>query len=169
MKVLDYLLMRTPNAEAAPARLGKSQKPRQSVINQRPPAKPGKVPGDRVVLSIVGLFFGILVSFYVTGLAEMHIQQANGKESAIGHTQDTSMSSLSAEASGVELQIEGPFAWKRLLSQVAIAFVVCMLTYQQLYFSLALYKRAPTFLILFVSFQYGFFWQAVIKGGATLL
>ena len=169
MKILDYLLMRTPKAEATPARLGESENAGLPPLFQRPPTDAGKMPGDRIVLSILGLFLGILASFYITGLAEIRMQQPKGGEVAVHHAQGTGESSLSAEASDIEPRLAGPFAWKRLLSHSVITLVVCMLTYQSLYFSLALYKQAPTFLILFVSFQYGFFWQSVIKGGAALL
>jgi hypothetical protein len=65
--------------------------------------------------------------------------------------------------------VTGDFSLRRLLTVGLIALVICGITYQGLYFSLRLYQNEPAFLIIFVSFQYGFFWQSVVKGAAAVL
>jgi len=146
-RVFDYLLLRTPEEERG--RLGgvaPSQKPKSSgTIVRRSAAVPGRIPTDRIVLSLVGLFLGVLLSFVVTGLTP------------------TQTDATGAVVSQPKVQL------KLSLAELVVSVVIIGLTYSGLYQSLKLYRDNPTLLILFVSFQYGYFWQSLIKGGATLL
>ena len=159
MKIGDYLLLRTPAA-----RMGEA-------TDETKLPEAGKVPGSRIAISILGIILGIVASFYVTGISGSADAQKRGGDSpavqaAAGQTESTSKPAN--PASKIEPQV-GPFTWARFWPIGLISLVVCGLSYQGLYFSLRLYQREPTFLILFVSFQYGYFWQSALKGASALL
>jgi hypothetical protein len=143
-KPLDYLLMRTP-----PARMSDTGG-----------AKPGEVPTKRVIISIFGLFVGIFASFFVTGI---HVESGQALSAPQAVESETG-ATPSPEAPRL-----APISRRLLWQTVLISLVICGLTYQQLYFSLKLYEGEPTFLIFFISFQYGYFWQSVIKGATAIL
>jgi hypothetical protein len=143
MKPIDYLTMRTPEA-----RLG-----------DQPSAEPGTVPKGRVILSLIGLMLGIVASFFVTGLTTQ--TKAKGSPAA-DSTQQTAATSTQPPPSPPQPIVRSS-TWREFFTVCLIAAVICGLTYQGLYFSLRLYEGQPTFLILFVSFQYGYFWQSVVN------
>jgi hypothetical protein len=127
-------------------------------------AEPGKISGSRIALSFLGIILGIIASFYVTGLrptaesGSPPAAQSRQERTAAGTPQDTPQPSVTSD-----------FSLRRLLIVGLISLVICGITYQGLYFSLRLYQNEPTFLIIFVSFQYGYFWQSVVKGAAAVL
>jgi hypothetical protein len=163
-KILDYLLMRNP-----PARLG----------TMDTGGAAGKVPTGRVVASFVGILAGIIVSFFVTGLKPGGMGPPGGPppattnltnnldQNGVGIVAGTKVSATPPSSPGSAQLLN--FTWKRFAIVCVIALVICCLTYQQLYFSLRLYASEPGFLILFVSFQYGYFWQSLVVGGGSLL
>jgi hypothetical protein len=146
-KILDYLVMRTPAA-----RLGAS--------DQAPPA--GNISPIRIVLSIVGLLLGITASFVVTGIRPATVNPPAVQATAPGPGDN-------AASTNATPKVEVDLSWARVRSLGLIALVICGLTYQSLYFSLRLYDQQPGFLILFVSFQYGYFWQSIVDGARTIL
>jgi hypothetical protein len=144
MTIADYFLMRTP-----PLRLAATKG-----------APPGQLSTVRIVISIVGLLFGIFLSFIVTGLdahPKAPAQQSQVTASATS-SQDTPRPQLTLDLS-----------WQRLLSVGLITLVICCLTYQGLYFSLRLYENEPAFLLFFIAFQYGYFWQSAVEGARVVL
>jgi hypothetical protein len=145
MKILDYLLMKSPDSE---------------IIRET-----GPIPTRRIVLSLAGLILGIFFSFLITGINGIKASPTQKAVSEIGKSQEVTQSGTDKSD---KIKISFPES-KELLSIGLITFVICMITYQGLYSSLKLYNNEPTFLVLFVSFQYGFFWQSVVKGGAALL
>lgn len=147
MKFADYLLLRTPPSRMADSGTG---------------APPGQVPVRRVVLSIVGLLVGVVLSFVVTG-----IRPATGTPPTPVPTTTGDAASTPATDSREPVVID--LSWNRFVRVFLISLVICGLTYQQLYFSLKLYQGEPTFLILFVSFQYGYFWQSIVQGASSLV
>jgi hypothetical protein len=169
MNAIDYLIMRTPRRQAAERaeeeRLGESESSRGL-----PAAADGQISGWRIMLSLIGVVLGILASFFVTDLvppSAVHSKSTGAEPAA------QQQLSAGSEAPARTESYKGPrlqeFSWNRLLTRCIISLVICGLTYQTLYFSLKLYDSSPVFLILFVSFQYGYFWQSVIKGGAAAL
>lgn len=160
MKVVDYLLMRTPER-----RLG-DEKTRSRE------AKPGKVSPRRIVFSLLGLILGIIASFLVTGIEPSvtsdptAIQKTDNTEN-VTHSNDTQNKNSSEKK--LQPKVKLNISWDEFLMIGIFSLVICGLTYQQLFFSIKLYNNEPAFLILFVSFQYGYFWQSVIKGGSTIL
>jgi hypothetical protein len=122
--------------------------------------KPGNA---RIVLSLLGLALGIFLSFIVTGIHTAPPAPAKTPPQETVAGQKTP-----ATVTPSKPQVQWPALadfWKIGL----ITFVICMLSYQGLYFSLKLFVNEPPWLILFVAFQYGFFWQSVVKGGAAML
>lgn len=146
MNPIDYFIMKTPLS-----RMGDQAAP-------PPPPAPGTVPTGRIVLSLIGLLLGIIASFFVTGLGV----QTQAKGSSAGTTQQMPVTATQAPAPQQQPEVHA-FTPRRFLTVCLIALVICGLTYQGLYFSLRLYEGQPTFLILFVSFQYGYFWQSVVS------
>jgi hypothetical protein len=148
MSVKDYLVMRTP-----PARLGAGNE-----------SAPGTVSKSRIALSFLGIILGIVASFYVTGLrptttpATSSNGQAHQERATTGVAQDAQEPSVTKD-----------FSLRRLGVVGLISLVICCLTYQGLYLSLRLYQYEPAFLIFFISFQYGYFWQSMVKGAAAFL
>lgn len=154
--VADYLLMRTPDTGRMGA--GDEGKPRRM-------AGPGKVSGSRIAFSLLGVVLGIVASFYVTGLQPpVKSDGTPAVQSQQGSTPTTGISQPTPEP-----RLTGDFSLRRLLTVGLISLVICGISYQGLYFSLRLYQHEPAWLIVFVSFQYGYFWQSVIKGGAAVL
>jgi hypothetical protein len=149
MSIKDYLLMRTPRA-------------RLSGTEQQ--AAPGTVSGARIALSFMGIILGIIASFYVTGLRPA---TEPGSQPAVQSQQEKPPSRAVQEAP--QPGVTTDFSLRRLMTVGLIALVICGITYQGLYFSLRLYQHEPAFLLIFVSFQYGYFWQSVVKGAATLM
>lgn len=150
MKFVDYLSLRTP-----PSRMGAEEEP----------LPPGKVPTSRVILSLVGMLLGIIASFFVIGLVQE-------KASNVDATQQTSAAQAGQSSAPVPSDVGKhltPFTWQRFWIISLISLVVCGLSYQGLYFSLRLYEGQPAFLILFVAFQYGYFWQSAVNGANVLL
>jgi hypothetical protein len=129
-------------------------------IQQMAGPKPG---GARIFYSLLGLILGIFFSFIVTGI---HSSSVTPKNSAAQETVSGQGNTPTVTVSKPEVHLPNlKDFWKIGL----ITFVICMVSYQGLYFMLKLYINEPKFLILFIAFQYGFFWQSVIKGGAALL
>lgn len=149
MPILDYLLLRSPQA-----RLGS--------IKQ---AAPGTLSGARIALSFVGIVFGIVASFYVTGLGPA--PPLNGQASVQSTTKERATAGVPQDPPKPE--VTSDFSLSRLFRVGLISLVICGVTYQGLYFSLRLYQHEPAFLLIFVSFQYGYFWQSLVKGAATAL
>lgn len=155
-KVMNYLLMRTPDE-----RLGDEEE------KQR--AEPGKIPGSRIIVSIIGLLIGIIASFFVTGLQTYSaVKQVSSGTQIVSKSESPSGEGNVKSATASEPQIN-PFTWRRFWAVFLISLVVCGLSYQGLYFSLRLYQQEPGLLILFVSFQYGYFWQSALQGASTVL
>lgn len=125
----------------------------------------GQISTRRILLSLAGLIFGIFFSFLITGISEIKVSHTQKAGSEINKSQDVTPPVVSVSP---KVKISFPDA-KELLSIGLITFVICMITYQGLYSSLKLYQNEPAFLVLFISFQYGFFWQSLVKGGAALL
>jgi len=143
MKIVDYLLMKSPGST---------------------PDSPGQISSRRIILSIAGLILGIFFSFLITGI--------NGIETPTTQNPipQTSENQIAAQTTTVKSDIKISFPdSKKLVILVIITLVIFMLTYSALYSNLKLYTNEPAFLVLFVSFQYGFFWQSVVKGGAALI
>ena len=145
MKILDYLLMKSPDSE---------------IIREKEP-----IPTRRILLSLAGLIFGIFFSFLIAGIGGIKASPTQKAGSEISKTQEVMQTGIETSA---KVKISFPEA-KELLTIGLITFVICMITYQGLYSSLKLYQNEPAFLVLFISFQYGFFWQSLVKGGAALL
>jgi hypothetical protein len=144
MKVLDYLLMKNPDT---------------NMIKES-----GQIPTRRIVLSLVGLILGIFFSFLITGINGIKSSPVQKSGSSISKSELIQ----SANETSSKVKISFPET-KELVSIGLITFVICMITYQGLYSSLKLYENEPAFLVIFISFQYGFFWQSLVKGGAALL
>ena len=152
MKLLDYLLIRTPVN-------------RMDDTQNKQLATAGHVSGVRIILSIIGILAGIFMSFYVTG-----VRPANSSSgTAVNHSQAVgTTASPTPTPRQPEPQVNSDFSLNRLLKVGLIALVLCGISYQGLYFSLRLYEHEPAWLILFISFQYGYFWQTVVKGVQAL-
>ncbi len=157
MSVTDYLLMRTPVTRMA-GRLG----------GELPPVPPGKISAPRIVLSLLGVILGIVASFYVTGLrpGDSSEAEAGGQPPAVSTSSPPASPTITPRAP--EPRVAEDLSLGRLLRVGLIALVACLLTYQGLYFSLKLYQNEPALLILFISFQYGYFWQSLVKGAQAL-
>jgi len=145
MKLLNYLLMKSPDSD---------------IIR-----KTGPIPTRRILLSLAGLISGIFFSFLIAGIGGIKASPTQKAGSEISKTQEVIQPLIDTSS---KVRITFPEA-KELLSIGLITFVICMITYQGLYSSLKLYQNEPAFLVLFISFQYGFFWQSLVKGGAALL
>jgi hypothetical protein len=146
MKLIDYLVMRTPQA-----RMGGQG------------AAAGTVSPSRIVLSLCGLILGIALSFVVTGIQPSKTLQPQPGGAGVG---SSSKPAADTQQPSPEPKVAIDLSWHRLQTIGLITLVICGLTYQGLYLSLSLYDKQPSFLILFVSFQYGFFWQSVVQGAA---
>ena len=151
MTILDYLLMRTPPARLAP--------PKQ--------ANPGRISTPRIIISIIGILLGITASFYASGQQTRAALKPQKLAQAVA-SQAQGADSEAQTPSALTPQWKGPATWHGFATILLISVVICGLTYQALYFSLRLYQQEPAFLILFVSFQYGFFWQAAIQGASAV-
>lgn len=153
-RVLSYLLIRTPEGRMG----GESTAP------------PGDVSAKRIVISLVGIVLGISVSFFVTGLrpapklspSTVHEAKQGQAAQQNGGAQDATSASDASQP-----RVDFDFSWRRFGVVGLISLVICGISYQGLYYSLRLYQNEPALLILFVSFQYGYFWQSAIKGGAV--
>jgi len=164
MKIADYLLMRSSVSEIDSEKSGDS-----SV----------QISGRRIVLSFIGLILGIFFSFLITGI-EKTTAQENGQETTKRITteqsqaspektqSDTGQPQTKIEKSQSEPSLHLP-GLNELFPLIVITLVICMLSYQGLYSSLKLYDNEPAFLLLFVAFQYGFFWESVVKGVGTII
>lgn len=143
--ITDYLLLRTPSGRMGPD---------------------GKVSRPRIAISFLGIILGIVASFYVTGLrpAAESAKPAASQSQAVSNANQPG-----TPASAPEPTITEDFSLARLLKVGVISLVICCLSYQGLYFALRLYQNEPAFLIFFVAFQYGYFWQSVVKGAATAI
>ncbi len=126
-------------------------------------AQPGQVSGARIALSLIGMILGIVASFYVTGLRPPN----SSSETLVSQSQAVGTAGTPTVRSP-EPQVSSDFSPNRLLKVGLIALVLCGISYQGLYFSLRLYQHEPAWLILFISFQFGYFWQTVVKGVQTL-
>jgi len=144
MKILDYLLMKNPDP---------------MMIKEA-----GQIPTRRIVLSLVGLILGIFFSFLITGINGIKTSPAQKAGSEISKSEVIRPGNETSS----KVKISFPET-KELVSIGLITFVICMITYQGLYSSLKLYENEPAFLVIFISFQYGFFWQSLVKGGAALI
>lgn len=151
MKTTDYLLMKG-GAEVSAA---------------NDPA--GQISTRRIVLSFVGLLAGIFLSFLISGIEKIPAQANTQGESITAPVENSRVvDTQRKEGEPSEVTISWP-GLKEAVSLFIITLVICMLSYQSLYASLKLYSNEPTFLVLFVAFQYGFFWQSVVKGVGTIL
>ena len=159
MKVLDYLLIRTPAARMSEAAGG---------------AEPSKVPTSRIVISLFGLILGVSASFFFTGLgSRTDIQKGAAKNPPAVSQVDQSLERAEragspSSAPDPDPQIK-PFTWQRFGTVCLISLVICGISYQGLYFALRLYQGEHPVLIFFVAFQYGYFWQSVVKGATGAL
>src|SRR4051812_31660030 len=151
MDLASYLLIRTPTQ---PPRLSKG----------KTDAQPGKVSPHRIALSLVGIILGIVASFFVTGIrpASSPSDPSSNRSTATSSSEEISHSVGSSTERPAQPVIQGDWSMKRFLQVGLISLVVCGLTYQGLYFSLRLYQHEPAWLLLFVSFQYGYFWQSAV-------
>ncbi len=160
MKIQEYLVMRTP-----PVRMGYEATPEKA-------ADPGKVPTSRILLSILGLIAGIVASFYITGLEpppkQQQLSAGTAQHESGGKQQAQAASQPPAPTVKKDIKVK-PFSRKEFWTIGLISLAICGLTYQGLYFSLRLYQKEPSFLILFVAFQYGYFWQSAVKGASVVL
>lgn len=152
MRFIDYLIMRTPTA----GRLGAGHA-----------AQPGRTSPSRIIVSIVGLFLGIVASFVVTGITPTVDHSSVSVTTHVAGDNAKGASTRSDASQAPKVQID--LSWQRMRTVGLIGIVICCLTYQGLYFSLRLYEQQPGFLIFFVSFQYGYFWQSVVDGARTVL
>jgi hypothetical protein len=109
-------------------------------------AEPGAVSRSRLIFSFIGLLVGVVASFYVINLVS-NVDTGQPSQPRVS-TQDLS--------------------WARFAVVGIISMVICSLTYPGLYYSLRLYDNEPTWLVLFVSFQYGYFWRSIIEGVSAL-
>jgi len=141
MTIADYFCLRTPRARLAPAS-----------------AQPDSISKKRILLSLAGLLLGVVASFFVTGLVPSGNPAASG--TAVGAT---------AAPPSSEPEVVVNFSKDRLLRVGLISLVIVMLSYPGIYFALKIYHNEPAFLLLFVSFQYGYFWQSVVDGARVLL
>jgi len=132
-------------------------------------AKAGEVSTKRIVISLVGIVLGISVSFFVTGLKPAPKPSPSSvhetKQGLTGEQNGGAKGSASA-GDNTQPMVDFDFSWKRFGVIGLISLVICGISYQGLYYSLRLFNNEPAFLILFVSFQYGYFWQSAIKGGS---
>lgn len=160
MSITDYLLMRTP--------VTRMTGPSSRLGGELPPVPPGKISAPRIVLSLFGVILGIVASFYVTGLRPEDSSQAEvgGQRLAVSTSGPAASPTITPRVS--EPRVAEDLSLGRLLRVGLIALVACLLTYQGLYFSLKLYQNEPALLILFISFQYGYFWQSLVKGAQAL-
>lgn len=131
-------------------------------VNDQVVAPAGKISPIRITLSIIGLLLGITASFVVTGIRPSTVNSP-GVQATAPSAGDSTASANTPPKIDIDL------SWPRIRSLGLIALVICGLTYQGLYFSLRLYDQQPGFLILFVSFQYGYFWQSIVDGARTIL
>mgnify|MGYP001075941163 CR=1 FL=1 len=145
MKFLNYLLLKTPE----------QKEERMSI-----PKDVNKVSTRRILLSLVGILLGISLSFIVTGIEPVDVPQDN--------TEQVENNAQNSNVNSDDIKVNFP-DWNELINIGIISLVICLLTYQALYFSLKLYNNEPAFLIIFISFQYGFFWQAVIKTSGSII
>ena len=150
MKITDYFLLRTPEA-----RMGRGS--RLSLA----PSTSGKIPPLRVSLSLLGIILGIVASFYVTGINQ---SKPSRLDSSTKIVPTESAATASPSTPQVATGLRGSF-----LKTCLVSLVICLLTYPGLYFTLHLYANQAAFLIFFVSFQYGYFWQSAVQGGKALL
>lgn len=152
-RFLSYLLIRTPEP-----RMGGEGTP-----------VPGEVSAKRIGISLVGIVLGISVSFFVTGLRPAPkpspITVHEAKQGKAAEQNGVAQGSTSV-GDNSQPRVDFDFSWKRFGVIGLISLVICGISYQGLYYSLRLYQNEPALLILFVSFQYGYFWQSAIKGGA---
>ena len=149
-KFTDYLLFKTPFNKIE-NRMGEDQ--------------PEKVSGSRIAISLIGLLLGIFLSFFFTGFS---------KQSAVPSSNKTTTEQTSSPGNVVNVNKTAEpdivfISWNKLWKYALISFVICGLTFQGLYQNLKLYLKEPVLLTLFVAFQYGFFWQSVVNGGASLM
>jgi hypothetical protein len=153
-RIGSYLLMRTPAARMGDEKVKAAQA--------------DTIPTSRIVVSIIGLLIGIVASFFITGLeAYTTAKQISSNTQVVSKsTAPVGEATGSSAPSGPQIN---PFTWKRFWTACLISLVVCGLSYQALYFSLRLYQQEPGLLILFVSFQYGYFWQSALKGASAVL
>lgn len=154
MSLIDYLLIRTPDVE----RMGKQKSKRGA---------PGRISGPRIAFSFVGILLGIVASFYVSGLqlvkASNPPSDASQASQVMNQSANPSASMISSSQTSPAPRLASDFSLRRFLKIVLISAVICLLTYQGLYFSLRVYQNEPAWLIIVVSFQYGYFWQSVVN------
>lgn len=151
-KVTDYLLLRTPSG----ARLGAKKKKR---------SEPGKISGARIAFSFIGIILGIVLSFFITGLSTGSPDKPATQPPAADATNRLASPTASPETAkpSIEPKLSDDLSWRGFLKVGLISLVICCLSYQGLYNSLRVYENEPAWLILFISFQYGYFWQSVVK------
>jgi len=154
MSLIDYLLIRTPDVE----RMGKQKSTGGT---------PGTISGPRIAFSFVGILLGIVASFYVSGLqlakAPHPPSDASQSSQVVNQSANPSPSVVPASQTSPAPALATDFSLQRFMKVGLISAVICLLTYQGLYFSLRVYKNEPAWLILVVSFQYGYFWQSVVN------
>jgi len=149
MSFMDYLLLRTPTD-------------RMDETKMVTRATPGKVSAGRIVLSFAGILLGIIGSFYVIGFQLTNSPKPPATTSQ-ATSQSPSPSPATAQTAPAEPTLASDLSLRRFAKIALISIVICLLTYQGLYFSLRLYENEPAWLILIISFQYGYFWQSVVS------
>lgn len=140
--VVDYLLMKLPT-EHDPLRLQKSEA-----------SATREVSTSRITISFIGILLGIFVSFVVTGLEKVSSDSETAQQ-------------ISTETHP-DIKVKFP-PMEDLASIGLVSLVICILSYQGLYAGLKMYRNEPWLLVFCFSFQYGFFWHSVIKGGSIII
>lgn len=149
MRFSDYVLMRTPIP-----RMGEKSAPK--AIS----AQPGQIVGSRLVFAFGGLLLGIFFSFFVTDLIT---EKGNPAISALSTQQQGVQNPPGSSPETIPRASIKNISLSELPAIAILSFIICLLTYPAFYQSLKLYQNEPAFLVLFIAFQYGFFWQSVIK------
>lgn len=149
MRFIDYVLMRTPVP-----RMGEKN-PVKAIS-----AQPGQIVGSRITYAFGGLLLGILLSFFVTGLSN---EKGNPTISGPSTLQQGVQNPPGPSPEALPRISIKRISLSELPAIALLSLVICLLTYPALYQSLKLYQNEPAFLVLFIAFQYGFFWQSVIK------
>jgi hypothetical protein len=149
-KFVDYLLMKPPKEF-------RFQDSSGGQINA--PESTDQVPTRRIIYSVIGLILGIFLSFVLTGLQKIPSSTPNNTTTTAAEVSNSSSDTIKFR----------PMSLQEVAVTLLLSLVICLLTYQGLYSSLRLHKNEPAWLIVVISFQYGFFWQSFVKGGALLV
>lgn len=146
MNAVSYFALRRP-----PQRMGEA--------GEKSLSQPGQISGLRISLALIGLLIGIVASFYVSGLNRSNSAlPAAQQPSSVAGAPAVADSLLSPQSPpGVS-----PITWAEFPKILILSLVICALTFPALYLGLRPYEHERAFLVLFLGFQYGFFWQSTI-------